>query len=162
MFWSAAIHRRFPWKCLERQSMSPPQESGDELPHSKTKDCGDESQHTGPDAPAEAGCPLSVRQQNRNLLRYAFHMSLIYLAAAVFAAWQALTAHWARLADNEGTVVEWSPAEWIGADVVVIRSNGPAMAWRVWARLTVEGRAAVQRAHRLTPGDALRFEISGQ
>ena len=86
----------------------------------------------------------------------------IALAAAVFAAWQALTAHWARLADNEGTVVEWSPAEWIGADVVVIRSNGPAMAWRVWARLTVEGRAAVQRAHRLTPGDALRFEISGQ
>ena len=32
---------------------------------------------------AKPACPLSVRQQNRNLVRFAVHMSLIYLAAPV-------------------------------------------------------------------------------
>lgn len=32
---------------------------------------------------AKSTCPLSVRQQNRNLVRFAFHISLIYLAAPV-------------------------------------------------------------------------------
>ena len=35
------------------------------------------------DTAVTTGCPLSVRQQNRNLLRFAFHISLIYLAAPV-------------------------------------------------------------------------------
>lgn len=87
---------------------------------------------------------------------------IIALAAAGFAAWHALTAHWARLGDNEGTLVEWAPAEWVGPDAVVIRSNGPDVAWRVWARLTVGGHPSEQRASRLTSGDALQFEISGQ
>ena len=34
-------------------------------------------------SPAKSVCPLSIRQQNRNLLRFAFHMSLMYLAAPV-------------------------------------------------------------------------------
>ena len=33
--------------------------------------------------PGQATCPLSVRLQNRNLVRFAIHMSLIYLAAPV-------------------------------------------------------------------------------
>ena len=32
---------------------------------------------------AKSTCPLSIRQQHRHLLRFAFHMSLIYLAAPV-------------------------------------------------------------------------------
>jgi hypothetical protein len=32
---------------------------------------------------SQPACPLSIRQQNRNLVRYAVHMSLIYLAAPV-------------------------------------------------------------------------------
>lgn len=49
-------------------------------PHQRS---GEESQHTELDRSAEADCPLSVRQQNRNLLRFAFHNSLIYLAAPI-------------------------------------------------------------------------------
>lgn len=74
---------------------------------------------------------------------------IIALAAAGFAAWQASTAPWTRLADNEGTVVDWAPAEWTAAEFVVIRSNGADIAWRVRARLTVKARASEQRAHPL-------------
>lgn len=85
----------------------------------------------------------------------------VAIAAASFTAWQALTAHWTRLADNEFSIVEWASAEWVAADVVEIRSNGPDVARRVWARLTIEGVAYQQRARRLRPGDALVFAISG-
>jgi hypothetical protein len=37
--WSAAIHRRFPWKDADYHPMSPHTKSGDESPHSKTKSC---------------------------------------------------------------------------------------------------------------------------
>lgn len=47
--------------------MSPPQESGD----------------VSQQQSSEAACPLPSRQQTINLLRYALHMSLIYLAAPV-------------------------------------------------------------------------------
>ena len=44
---------------------------------------GDNATPSGDDTAASAACPLSVRQQNRNLVRFAVHMSLIYLAAPV-------------------------------------------------------------------------------
>jgi hypothetical protein len=37
----------------------------------------------GEELPAKEACPLSARQQNWNLMRFGFHMSLIYLAAPV-------------------------------------------------------------------------------
>jgi hypothetical protein len=66
------------------------------------------------------------------------------------------------MADNEGTLVEWAPAEWIAADTIEIRSNGPDKARRVWARLNIDGIQYVRRARRIGPGDALRFDISGK
>lgn len=48
--------------------MSSSQESGDELPHSKT---------------VNPACPLSTRQQNWNLVRFAAHIGILYLAAPV-------------------------------------------------------------------------------
>lgn len=36
---------------------------------------------SGGETPATVVCPLSIRQQHRNLVRYAVHMSMIYLAA---------------------------------------------------------------------------------
>ena len=50
---------------------------------SKLPKSGDESPHSKDETPAQPACPLSARQQHRNLLRYAVHMSLIYLAASV-------------------------------------------------------------------------------
>lgn len=83
------------------------------------------------------------------------------LTAAGFAAWQAATAHWTRLADNEGAVVEWAPAEWVAADVIEVGSNGPDVALQVWARLNVAGVRDVQTARRLRPGESIRFKVSG-
>lgn len=88
--------------------------------------------------------------------------AIVAFAAAGFALWQAITAHWARLGGNEGTLVEWAPAEWIAADVLEISSNGPDVARRVWARLNVNGQRDVQTARRLHPGEALRFKVSGE
>ena len=46
------------------------------------------SENMTPDASSDetlvkADCPLSIRQQHRNLVRFAVHISLIYLAAPI-------------------------------------------------------------------------------
>ncbi len=85
----------------------------------------------------------------------------IAILAAIFAGWQALSAHWTRMADNEGTLVEWAPAEWTAADTIEIRSNGPDVARRVWARFNVDGAQYEQKMRSLRPGESLRFHASG-
>jgi hypothetical protein len=86
---------------------------------------------------------------------------VIAFVAATFAGVQALNARWARMADNEGTIVEWAPAEWVAADTIEIRSNGPDVALRVWARFNAEGAQDVCTARRLRPGRSLQFTIPG-
>jgi DeoR/GlpR family transcriptional regulator of sugar metabolism len=53
-------------------------------------------------------------------------------------------------------------AKWVAAYSIEIRSNGPDVARRVWARLDIEGVRDEQKVRRIHPGETLRFEISGQ
>lgn len=87
---------------------------------------------------------------------------VVAVLAGVFTAWQAITAHMARRADNEGSLVEWAPVEWVAAEAVDIRSNGPDIAYRVWARVNIDGGRYECNARRMMPGDSLHFEIDGQ
>jgi hypothetical protein len=87
--------------------------------------------------------------------------AVVALIAAGFAGWQAITAHRSRLAENEGTVVEWQPAEWISADTVLIASDGPDDARKVWGRLNIDHRKYIARASRVRPGGSLKFSITG-
>jgi len=87
---------------------------------------------------------------------------VVALLAAAFTGWQAAIAFQTRRAANDRASVEWAAPEWVAANTIELRSNGPVEARDVWARLTIDGVSYEQTGKLVRQGEALRFKISGK
>jgi hypothetical protein len=83
----------------------------------------------------------------------------VAVVAAAFSGWQAWISHRARRSAADDALIEWEPAEWIDADTIELRSKGPDDAFRVWGRITIDGKPIEGRARRIRQGEALRFTV---